>query len=366
MIKSKSEEASPHLSWDQGTAYDLFISLHVLHEPEKFGLRPSWAAGVRSRISTTERKTLEEAQILFRPPLHWIYTLPPPKDSDSAIWALRQLPSGQRLCTLALNPGRPSEGENLLQEVAARQRWDEGDLERLKEAHRLDQHETPRAKDLTMILNNWEHPAEFGERYLEALQSYYQAFFIEEEQYLRPALKEGLDQAQELARQIPIPELIERLSQGLQLPDLLEKEELVFVPSYWITPLVFLWAISDSCSMMTFGARPANASLVPGEIVPDVLLQALKAMADPTRLRILRYLVQQPLTPTEISRRLRLRAPTVTHHLNALRLAGLVYLRVTKEGERQYAARLEAISGLYNQLNEFLVSSLDGGGGKIQ
>ena len=25
----------PRLSWDYGTAYDLFASLHVLHEPEK-------------------------------------------------------------------------------------------------------------------------------------------------------------------------------------------------------------------------------------------------------------------------------------------------------------------------------------------
>lgn len=38
------------LYWDFGTAYDLFLSLHVLHEPDIFGLKASWAAGVRSRI----------------------------------------------------------------------------------------------------------------------------------------------------------------------------------------------------------------------------------------------------------------------------------------------------------------------------
>ena len=35
------------LSWDLGTAYDFFISLHVLHNPDKFGLRGSWAAALR-------------------------------------------------------------------------------------------------------------------------------------------------------------------------------------------------------------------------------------------------------------------------------------------------------------------------------
>lgn len=30
---------TPRITWDLGTAYDLFISLHVLHEPVDFGLR---------------------------------------------------------------------------------------------------------------------------------------------------------------------------------------------------------------------------------------------------------------------------------------------------------------------------------------
>ena len=44
------------LSWKHGTAYDLFISLHVLHEPEHFVIRPAWAAGVRSRLSAQDQK----------------------------------------------------------------------------------------------------------------------------------------------------------------------------------------------------------------------------------------------------------------------------------------------------------------------
>jgi hypothetical protein len=37
----------PRLHWDYGTAYDLFVSLMVLHKPSKFGLRGAWAKGVR-------------------------------------------------------------------------------------------------------------------------------------------------------------------------------------------------------------------------------------------------------------------------------------------------------------------------------
>jgi len=86
--------------------------------------------------------------------------------------------------------------------------------------------------------------------------------------------------------------------------------------------------------------------------VPDALLHGLQALGDPTRLRILRYLAEGAHTPTELARRLRLRPPTVVHHLHVLRLAGLVYLTV--EGrQRRYAARTEQMEALWGQLRAF-------------
>jgi DNA-binding transcriptional ArsR family regulator len=82
-------------------------------------------------------------------------------------------------------------------------------------------------------------------------------------------------------------------------------------------------------------------------------LIALKALADPTRLKILRYLSEQELTPSELSRRLNLRAPTVTHHLKELRLAGLV--NVTFRGqEKLYRTRLGALDSIHVDLKAFL------------
>jgi DNA-binding transcriptional ArsR family regulator len=92
-------------------------------------------------------------------------------------------------------------------------------------------------------------------------------------------------------------------------------------------------------------------------VVPDALLRTLKALSDPTRLRILRYLAEEPLTPAQLSRRLRLRAPTVTHHLKALRLAGLVQLTIGMgEGKKtkHYAARSEAVAAAFTSLKGFL------------
>ena len=49
---------TPQLTWEIGTVYDLFTSLNVIHDPARYGLRGSWAAGVRSRLPVEQREFL--------------------------------------------------------------------------------------------------------------------------------------------------------------------------------------------------------------------------------------------------------------------------------------------------------------------
>jgi DNA-binding transcriptional ArsR family regulator len=96
-------------------------------------------------------------------------------------------------------------------------------------------------------------------------------------------------------------------------------------------------------------------STIPGEPVPDGLLRTLKALADRTRLKILRYLYKEELGPTELSRRLDLRGPTIIHHLRELRLAGLVILTLRGQ-EKHYRARLEALDTTNLDLKGFIAN----------
>ncbi len=125
-----------------------------------------------------------------------------------------------------------------------------------------------------------------------------------------------------------------------------------------MAPPQLLWDLGTAYDLfvsLAVLARPADSTVVPGEVVPDALLRILKALADPTRLRILHYLSQEPLLPAQLARRLRLRAPTVTHHLGILRLAGLVQLTVGRDGEKgRYVARGEAIGAAHEALQSFL------------
>ena len=71
-------------------------------------------------------------------------------------------------------------------------------------------------------------------------------------------------------------------------------------------------------------------------------LAVLRALSEPTRLRIMRALLKEPLSVTDIGRRLRVSQYNVSKHLRILREAGL--LELEKEGKKHLftvAAKLQ-------------------------
>lgn len=346
------------LTWDTGTAYDLFVSLHTLHNPSNFGLRGAWAAGVRSRLSNESREFLQEATELIYWPVRWVHQLPSPKNAETALSTLAGLPAKKRLPELTMTGGTSNEWTDILYTVHETEKWEEAQHTRLQEL--WTEHEAKGRKgrkkknDITTMLNWWAKSEEFGERYLAALEDYYAVFFAEDESRIASGMQASLEQAQALAQQTnSVSDLLESLSHGVQYETEPDVPEIVLAPSFWGSPFLLFGPKTEERMYLLFGGRPSDASLVPGDIVPDALFQALKALADPTRLRILRYLTNEPMTPAELARKLRLRAPTVIHHLHALRLARLVHLVLSEEG-RRYQARREAIDQACHMLNTFM------------
>jgi DNA-binding transcriptional ArsR family regulator len=358
MSEPREVTLQPRLLWDIGTAYDFFVSLKVLHEPSAFGLRAAWAAGMRSRLPAEARETLEQLhQLKFAIlPFHWVHKLPAPKDSQAVLRALAELAPEDRLPEFGKDPEMPLEVAAVLSEVEANEAWDDEQVGDILGAFKdKPEDECPKRESVELMLEWWSRRGEFGERLLSALRAYHEVFFAEEENRIRPALQLALEQAQLRATQISVLDLLEELSQGVRLEEGFETPELVLAPSYWGTPLIIYGRATKDRTIILFGARPREASLVPGEVVPDALLRTLKALSDPTRLRILRYISEEPLTPSQLSNRLRLRSSTVVHHLDLLRLATLVQFSIAGHGvERRYSARPEVIAAIFANLEAFL------------
>ncbi len=355
---------SPAIQWDFGTAYEFFISLHVLHNPDQFGIRASWAAGVRSRIPPAERKLLEDVYSLTGVPMSWINSLPAPKDAITALWALKQIPAPQRMIKmLKVDQTLVDDGSEMyakhkqfnetLLRIADRGKWSLEDADFFMKAFskRLDT-KTTRAS-LERALDWWSRPEELGDEFLSAMQSYYQAFFEEEEKRLTPVLTAGLEHAKQLSATLSVAELFAELSQGVQLGEEFRAAKFIFAPAFWSTPLIMFEKLDADTQLLVFGARPVTMSVIPGETVPDSLVRSLKALADPTRLKILFYLSRESLTPSELARRLQLRPPTVTHHLSELRLASLVELSFEHD-EKRYTIRKQALESAFGNLTSFL------------
>jgi DNA-binding transcriptional ArsR family regulator len=347
--------------WEHGTAYDFLTSLHVLHFPDEFELRGAWAAGVRSRLPAEARDFLEGVVSNHNSPLDWIHSVPEPRDAATVLVSLKRLPAEDRLAALRLSPLDTAECHELLANVRQAGRWQQADLDALV---RLWRNAGPGSRVVPgpvseararKVLDLHADRHSFGERFLPALESYFQVFFSEEEKRIAPLLEQALAKAQKTAAAEGIAYLQAVVEQSGLAAGLAGEAatEAAAAPSYWCGPVT---AFNPAAGRMIilFPARSKEESLVPGEIVPEELLSRLKAMTDPTRLRILRYLLQEQLTPAELARRLRLRAPTVTHHLHALKASGMVQFVRKGKNEHLYFARMDSIKETYVLLKDFL------------
>jgi DNA-binding transcriptional ArsR family regulator len=341
------------IRWISGTAYDFFISLLALHSAGRYGLRPSWTAGVRQRLSDPQREFLEQIYSFASVPLDWISSLPGSRDAVPVLQHAEKLSQAERVRTLTLPANIPVEAKQALAHIAERRAVNSKEKELLGQTI-LHRNEQLKAGELENLFKTWIDLEKSSDLILTSLQEYYQVFFADEETRIRPAIKDGLEEARSLSEQLKLPALVEKLSRGVRFEDVESAREIVLVPSYWSTPFVFPSTPFEGRMQIVFGCRPDYQSIAPGAETPDKLINALKCLADPTRLRILRYLTGEPLTPTELSRRLRLRPPTVLHHLQALRLAELIAIRVSDSGEKRYAARAETLNDIFISVNNFI------------
>lgn len=345
----------PKIMWEKGSAYDIFVSLQIIHRPEEFGLRPSWAAGVRSRLPIPLRDVLEQSQKFLPVPLSWVHTLPEPKDAAAALAALDALPPKDRLPALTFGVKKDKKAQNFrefLVSLEEKKRLTASIEARIKAYYSNSNRITK--EFMRALFEAWSTPVEFGEKFLDALKAYVNNFYREEEVRIIPAQAEALEKAQSMAAEKDLLSLLEELSSGVRMDWVKDVSTLVLTPSFWGAPFVFFDAMDSETGIILFGARPKGMALVPGDLVPEDLLNALKALADPTRLRILRYLLEGPRSPSELAKVLRLRPPTVVHHLQNLRLAGLVKVTVSPKADRRYAVRMDGVDATTLNLREFL------------
>jgi DNA-binding transcriptional ArsR family regulator len=206
-------------------------------------------------------------------------------------------------------------------------------------------------------------PAGTKERWLGVMREYYSAFFAEEEKRERPALERMLGDAQKLSEETTVSDMVEQVSHGFTLSEDIELSRLILAPSIWMHPFTMRVEVAEQELLVLWGALPAGYKLVPGEQVPDGAMLVLRALGDPTRLRLLRLIAAEPRSLQSLAQEVKLSLPTVSHHIRELRGAGLIRLEEAGRGrESKYAVRWPSAEQAFRELEEFVIPPVTGGG----
>ncbi len=193
-------------------------------------------------------------------------------------------------------------------------------------------------------------PSAAQEDLASLLERYVEAAFGAEIPHVTGSITPAAGWAEELLAVLPSVAVIERLAGGYTLSPDLALRRITLAPSVFIYP--FMASRVDERAgeaLIIFGVRSdALRKFDPVPVDPD-LLRAVKALAEPGRLRVLRLLARRPMVGPELVSTLGLSQPTVHHHLHQLRAAGLVRQERTKGG-MQYTIRRESAEALLKAL----------------
>jgi DNA-binding transcriptional ArsR family regulator len=351
------------LDWDVGTAYEFMLSLRAIFLPKDYAIPAPWAAGVRKRLSPQGQRDLKDFfsppfSVITYMPLHLVLEMDAPKTVDRFLAYLEAIP-GRDFMRRIYAPTRFNDIPSDLRDRAlAGRKMADTDVEEYRRGVTLSAiGATPSTADVRRLFDNMADPEATKQRWLTVMREYQAVFFAEEEKRLQPILERMLAGAKTLAKKTTVPDLIERLSNGFTLSADIELDRLVLVPSVWLHPYVVRAEISERELLVIWGAHPAGHRVVPGESVPEDALLVLRALADPTRLRLLRLIAAEPRSLQSLAQEVKLSLPTVSHHIRELRGSGLIRLEVGGRGrESKYTVRWPSAERAFDDLKAFVLA----------
>lgn len=352
------------LHWDVGTAYELLLSLRAIFLPKDYGIPAPWAAGVRKRLSPNGQREFKDFfnppfSVITYMPVHLVLDMEPPKTVERFLDYMEAIP-GPEFMKRSYAPTKFSDMRDSVRDRAlAGERMTDADVEEYRRGiARSAIAATPSATDVRRLFEDMADPETTKQRWLTVMREYQAVFFAEEEKRLQPLLERMLADAKALAKKTPVPDLIERLSNGFTLSPDIELDRLTMAPSVWLHPYVVRSEISERELLVIWGAHPPGHRVVPGESVPEDALLVLRALGDPTRLRLLRLIAAEPRSLQSLAQEVKLSLPTVSHHIRELRGAGLIRLEVGGRGrESKYTVRWPSAERAFDELKQFVLTS---------
>ncbi|MHA6528990.1 ArsR/SmtB family transcription factor [Paenibacillus sp. BAC0078] len=195
-----------------------------------------------------------------------------------------------------------------------------------------------------------EECARIKYNYTPLLRLWYAEYFRHEEQRILPLLIEDASEKKMLESKMDMVPLIEYASGGIVIEDVPDLQTIVLLPTVHNRP------INTYCfyKTMMLVQYPVDVPLDSEDEPPTVLLRLTKALSDPTRLRMLRFIAHEPKTLWEMQSELNQSREMLMHHLLSLRVAGLLRVHLRGEGTERYSIRPDGASELQMFLESYI------------
>ena len=328
-LAAGDEEA---LAFATSPLFEAVLSLHVLSEPRHHALQHAWVRGAR-RFDPALRKEIATLSFLYR------WTLPncilPAPDAGDESFAdelarLRRL----RPDVAAFELLRPLYDHGGAARPARRRVLADPGVQATAQRRAGALGRASRAAAQLLF----DDPAALRDRLAALLEAYWEEAFAAEWARIEPLLADGIVAAGRqiaadgayrfllgLAPQLRVEPAEERF--GLDVPHehtvtLGPQRPLLLVPSVYVWPHVRVNCDAPWPLVLAYRA-PHLVQALHGT-TPEELVGALRAVAAPNRLRILRLLAERPRSTQELAPLVALTEAGTSRHLRTLAAAGLV------------------------------------------
>lgn len=173
-------------------------------------------------------------------------------------------------------------------------------------------------------------------RLVRLLRTFYEAVYAREEERVRERVRADAEAKRRRLAHLPAEAFVEEATGGW-VPDPAATPEVVVAPSWFVRPYLL---VADHVGTRTYVVPVAEASSE--EDAEDRVLRVARALADESRLRILRMLARQEMYAQQVAQALGTSHVTALHHLATLRAARLVRV-VERRHQRYYQVRPDAL-----------------------
>jgi DNA-binding transcriptional ArsR family regulator len=334
-------------------AYDLLLSLFLAFGSNGtlyYELEPSWAEVARTTCPPTLNDTLafffgseEDKQWCASQLCGVLWQSPTPLDIPGTLTWLEQIPVEQVLTVLLEQDGLGDDwyeiAVSLIQAQVANQGRPNEQLARNIQtfAKRFPANQRDAVKRFLTV------PEEERARLVAAVRQWYTLVFRREEARIVTAItREATALTKRCEAGDTAEEIFTSTIRGIEFDLPAATERLILAPCVLTMPSVFQFTQHDVetyCFPIPDAARGQNDGIASQR---REMVRLFDALADDTRLRILRHLAERTMYLTELSEHLKLTKATTRHHMVRLRAAGLVTLHV-RDRLNYYTLRRETL-----------------------